>query len=89
MAEFVANQTWWFIVLIAGIGYGIVGFLHDRFRFFVSLGAIGKLVFFFLISYLWLISSATDFAIIVATGDLCWAIFFIYFIYQTKEYGFI
>ena len=86
-AKLVANQIWWFVVLIAGIGYGIVGFKNDKFRFFITFGAIGKIAFFVLVSYLWLNSTATDFAIIVAALDLIWAIYYFYFIFKTKEYG--
>ena len=86
-AKLVANQLWWFVVLIAGIGYGIVGFKNHKFRFSITFGAIGKIAFFVLISYLWLNSTATGFAVIVATGDLIWAVYFFYFIFMTKEYG--
>lgn len=86
-AMIIANQTWWFVVIVAGIGYGIVAFVNHKFRFFVTIGAIGKMAFFVLVSYLWLNSTATDFAFIVATGDLIWGIYFFYFIFMTKEYG--
>ncbi len=88
-AKIIANQIWWAVVFLFGIGYGIVGFVNHKFRFFITIGAIGKIALFVLVSYLWLNSTATDFAIIVATGDLVWAIYFIYFIFTTKEYGFL
>jgi hypothetical protein len=86
-AKLIANQLWWFVVFIAGIGYGIVGFNNHRFRFFITFGAIGKIAFFVLVSCLWLNSIATNTAVIVATGDLIWAIYFFYFIFKTKQYG--
>ena len=45
-AEIIANKTWWFVVIVAGIGYGIVAFANHKFRFFVTIGAIGKMAFF-------------------------------------------
>jgi uncharacterized membrane protein (GlpM family) len=87
-AKLVAYQIWWFVVLIAGVGYGIVGFKNDKFRLFITFGAIGKIAFFVLVSYLWLNSTATDFAIIVATGDLIWAIYFSILFLRPKNTGF-
>lgn len=88
-AKIIANHTWWFVVLIAGIGYGIVGFANHKFRFFITFGAIGKIALFILVSHLWLNSTATNFAAIVATGDLIWAIYFIYFLFKTKKFGYL
>ena len=88
-AKIIANQLWWSLVLLFGFGYGFVGAINHKFRFFITFGAIGKIALFVLVSYLWLYSTATDFAIIVATGDLFWAIYFIYFLFATKEYGFL
>ena len=88
-AKIIANQIWWSVVLLFGIGYGIVGFVNHKFRFFITIGSIGKIALFSLVGYLWLTSTATDFAIIVATGDLVWAIYFMYFIFTTKGYGFL
>ena len=45
-SEIIANKTWWFVVIVAGIGYGIVAFANHKFRFFVTIGAIGKMAFF-------------------------------------------
>ena len=83
----VANHTWWLVVMLAGIGYGIVALRNDKFRFFITLGAIGKVAFFVLIALLWMNSIATDLAIVVAIVDLGWAIFFCYFLYDTRVYG--
>ena len=87
--EIIANPYWWSIVLFAGIGYAIVGYAISRFRFFITLGIIGKLAFFGLISYLWVNQTATDFALIIAIGDLLWAVYFIYFLNRTREYGYL
>jgi hypothetical protein len=89
MTQLIANRTWWCLVLLAGVGYGIVGCIPHKFRFFVTFGVLGKIMLFLFATYLWLNSSATGFAMIVATGDLLWALYFIYFLYQTKEYGFL
>lgn len=87
--KLIANQEFWLVVLLAGVSYGVVAFNVSRFRFFITIGAIGKIGFFLLISYLWLGSSVTDFAVIIAGGDLLWAIYFLLFIYRTREYGYI
>lgn len=79
----------WLIVLLLGIGFGITGFLNHRFRFFITMGTIGKTGVFILVSYFWLNSTVTNFAAIVAIGDLIWVIYFIYFLLETKEYGFL
>jgi hypothetical protein len=88
-AKIIANKTWWFIVIVAGIGYGIVAFANHKFRFFVTIGAIGKMTLFFFVIYLWLGSIATDFAATVVFGDFVWAIYFFFFIFSTREYGYL
>ena len=88
-AKLIANQTWWLIVLFAGVGYGIVAFKIFKYRFFITIGAIGKIVFFLLVSYLWFGSVTTDFAAIIAFGDFVWAIYFFFFIFSTREYGYL
>ena len=88
-AKIIANKTWWFVVIMAGIGYGIVAFANHKFRFFVTIGAIGKMAFFFFVIYLWLGSIATDFAATVVFGDFVWAIYFFFFIFRTREYGYL
>ncbi|KJS33625.1 MAG: hypothetical protein VR64_02525 [Desulfatitalea sp. BRH_c12] len=89
VSKIIANEIWWSVVVLFGVGYGIVGYANHKFRFFITFGAIGKIALFLLVSYLWLKSTATSFAIIVATGDLLWAIYFIYYLFSTKEYGFL
>ena len=88
-AKLIANHTWWLIVLFAGVGYGIVAFKIVKYRYFITIGAIGKIAFFLLVSYLWFGSVATDFAAIIAFGDFIWAIYFLFFIYRTREYGYL
>ena len=88
-AKLIANQTCWLIVLFAGLGYGIVAFNIYKYRFFITIGAIGKIAFFLLVSYLWLGSVTTDVAAIIAFGDFLWAIYFLFFIYRTREYGYL
>ena len=87
--KIIANKTWWFVVIVAGIGYGIVAFANHKFRFIVTIGAIVKIAFFFFVIFLWLGSIATDFAAAVVFGDFVWAIYFIFFIYNTREYGYL
>ncbi len=87
-AKIIANQIWWFVVLVAGIGYGIVAYFNHKFRFFITIGAAGKIALFFLVAYLWLNSIATNLAAIVVTGDLIWAIYFIYFLFKTRQHGY-
>ena len=87
-AKIIANQIWWLVVLIAGLGYSIVAWHESKYRFFVTVGAIGKIALFFFVIYLWANSIATNFAAIVVTGDLAWALYFIYFLVKTREYGY-
>lgn len=87
-AGYIANTGFWFAVFVAGIGYGVVGIVNHKFRFFVSLGAIGKIVFFMFVFYLWLGGVATNFAGLIALGDLLWGFYFSFFIYRTREYGY-
>jgi len=89
MAGLIANRIWWFVVILAGMGYGIVAFSHHKFRFLITFGAMGKVTFFFFVGYLWLHSTVTHFAAIVAIGDLLWAIYFAVFIFRTREYGYL
>jgi len=87
--EIIVYKILWLVVLLLGIGFGIVSFLNHRFRFFITFGAIGKTAVFILVSYFWLNSTVTNFAAIVGLGDLIWVIYFIYFLLETKEYGFL
>jgi hypothetical protein len=87
-AKVIANHVWWFVVFVAGLGYGIVACIEYKFRFFVTIGAIGKIALFFFVIYLWVNSIATNFAAIVVTGDLIWAMYFFYFLFKTREYGY-
>lgn len=87
-AGIIANTEFWFAVAVAGIGYGVVGFASHRYRFFVSLGALGKIAFFLFVSYLWLGGVTTNFAAVIAFGDLLWGIYFMIFIFRTREYGY-
>lgn len=88
-AEFIANTQFWLAVLVAGIGYGFVGFVNHKYRFFVSLGAAGKIAFFLFVFHLWFGGVATNFAAVIAFGDLLWGVYFITFIYRTREHGYL
>ncbi|MBT4522187.1 MAG: hypothetical protein HOC23_19480 [Halieaceae bacterium] len=88
-AQITANQGFWMAVAIFGIGYGVVGLTISKLRFFVSLGAIGKFVFFLFMAHLWLVDVATNFAAVIAVGDLLWGLYFLVFIFRTREYGYL
>lgn len=83
----VANPVWWLIVIVFGVGYGLVALVHHRFRFFISVGAMGKILFFSFVAYLWLQTAATALALTVASGDLLWALYFMRFLFRTRDYG--
>ncbi|MCG8637679.1 MAG: hypothetical protein MI863_27885 [Desulfobacterales bacterium] len=85
--EFLSAPPVWYAVLTAGIGYGLVGFKNHKFRFFITIGAIGKTALFCFTWYLWFNSVANTLAAMVALGDLMWAIYFLIFLYQTREHG--
>lgn len=88
-AELLANTWTWAAVFIIGAGYALAGIAHPRYRFFLTLGAIGKYAFFFFVLDLWISGVATPFAMVVGTGDLLWALYFTFFLYMTREHGYI
>jgi len=88
-AALIANTWFWFAVLVAGFGYAVVGFVSNRFRFFVSIGAVGKISFFVFVTYLWFAGVATNVAAVIAFGDLLWGVYFLVFLYGTRQYGYV
>lgn len=88
-AELLANSWTWGAVFIIGVGYGVAGIAHPRYRIFLTVGALGKFAFFFFVLHLWGGGVATPFAMAVATGDLLWALYFTFFLYITRQYGYI
>jgi hypothetical protein len=88
-AELLANIWCWLVVLLAGVGYGVVGLKHHKYRFFVSLGVLGKIAFSIFVADLWFAGVATNFAVAIAFGDFLWAIYFMAFLYSTRQYGYI
>ncbi len=87
--DFFVKPQVWYAVLIAGIGYGLVGFVNHKYRFFITIGAMGKIAFFCLTWYLWFSGTANTLAAMIALGDLVWALYFFGFLYQTREHGFL
>ncbi len=83
------QPLFWAAVMAFGVGYALVGFRHDRMRFFVSIGAALKVVVFLFIGALWLSGTSTLLAFIAGTGDLLWAIYFIFFLRRTRQYGYV
>jgi hypothetical protein len=82
-------KIFWLAVIVAGFGYGLVAFAHNKGRFFISIGGILKVVVFIVLAYLWLDSSVTTLLLLAGVGDLLWAIYFFWFLAQTKEYGYV
>ncbi len=88
-ASYIANSKFWLAVFVAGLGYGVVGFVNYKYRFFITLGALGKILFFLFVSYLWLGGTITVFGICIAICDFVWGLYFLFFIYRTREYGYL
>lgn len=78
----------WFVIAAFGIGYGLVAYNHKRNRAFISIGIPGKILFFLMVAWFWSQGIATNIAITLASGDLIFALFFLWFLLRTREYGF-
>jgi hypothetical protein len=78
----------WFAIAAFGIGYGLVAYNHKRNRAFISIGVPGKILFFSMVAWYWSQGIATNTAIVLASGDLIFALFFLWFLFQTREHGF-
>lgn len=78
----------WFAIAAFGVGYGLVAYNPERNRAFISIGVPGKILFFSVIAWLWSQGIATNTAILMASGDLIFAMFFLWFLFQTRGYGF-
>ncbi len=78
----------WFAIAAFGIGYGLVAYNHKRNRAFICIGVAGKILFFSMVAWYWSQGIATNTAIVLASGDLIFALFFLWFLFQTREHGF-
>lgn len=93
--EFNDSITWfylvgfWLAIAAFGFGYGLVAYNYQRNRAFISIGVPGKILFFATVSWFWSQGIATNAAILLAGGDFIFALYFSWFLYQTKEHGFI
>lgn len=81
------QPLFWAAVMVFGVGYSLVAFRHDRMRFFISIGAALKVVVFLVLGTLWLTGSCTLIALMAGTGDLLWAIYFLWFLRRTAQHG--
>lgn len=89
MTGLATSNLVWCLALLAGIGYGIVAFAHRLFRFCITFGAILNTVFFSFVAYLWLGSLVTNLFFLAAAVDLVLASYFVWFLYQTREWGYL
>ncbi len=88
VAAVITSSIFWVAVVLAGLGYGIVGFFNHKFRFFVSIGAAGKIIFFLYVLHLWSGGAISRLGMSIAAGDLLWGVYFLFFLYRTREYGY-
>lgn len=72
-------------VILFGIGYYIVSRDLSGNRAVVWLGLIAKLIIFFTLVYYYTLGQATWFSVFAVSGDFVFSIFFILFLYQTKD----
>lgn len=79
----------WLAIAAFGFGYGLVAYNYQRNRAFISIGVPGKILFFAIVAWFWSQGIATNAAILLSSGDFIFALYFAYFLYQTREYGFI
>ena len=88
LTELATSKLLWCVVLAAAVGYGIVAFAHDKIRFVISIGAVLNVMFFIFVTGLWLASMGTTIFFLAATVDLILGIYFAWFLYQTREFGY-
>lgn len=79
----------WLAIAAFGLGYAVVAWNQTRNRAFISIGVPGKILFFSAIAWLWWQGTASTIAITLASGDLLFAILFIWFLFRTREHGFV
>jgi len=72
-------------VIIFGIGYLIVGLNIDRNHWIVLIGIIGKLLVFVFFTIIYINGAIALFKLIIAIGDLIFAILFIEFLLNFKK----
>ncbi len=76
---------WWGVVLIFGIGYYFVSRDISKNRGIVWMGVIGKLCFFFFLTYSYLTAKSTILSFLGGMGDLIFTILFLNFLRQTRN----
>ena len=76
---------WWGVVLVFGIGYYLVSRDVNKNRGIVWMGVIGKLCFFFFLTYSYLIAKSTILSFLGGTGDFIFTILFLNFLWQTRN----
>jgi hypothetical protein len=72
-------------VIIFGFGYWAVSRDLWANRAVVWMGLMAKLIIFFTFVYYYALQQATLFSVIACSGDFAFSIFFILFLYQTKD----
>ena len=72
-------------VIIFGVGYYIVSRNIWANRAVVWMGLTAKLIIFFTFIYYYVMDQAGWFSVFGSSGDFIFSIFFIVFLYQTKE----
>ena len=78
-------QVFMFTVIIFGIGYLIVGLNIDQNHWIVLMGIIGKLLVFLFFTINYINGAIVLFKLIIAIGDLIFAILFIEFLLNFKK----
>jgi len=88
LAAIFNDQAFWTLVVAFGIGYGVAAFYHHRCRLFLSVGGVLKIILFSAFAYLWAEGVITTLFLMAGVGDFLWALYFFWFLQQTKEYGY-
>jgi hypothetical protein len=73
------------VIIIFGVGYFIVSRDLTLNRGIVWLGLVSKMILFFIFTYLFFEGKATILAFFTLIGDFIWSMFFIMFLWQTKD----
>ena len=72
-------------IIVFGVGYFIVSRDLALNRGIVWLGLVCKLILFFIFTYLFIGGRATLLAFLTLCGDFIWSLFFMLFLWQTKD----